>query len=87
MIRYSVLWSQYAENELAALWCDYPSRPEVTQAADRIDAELRNDAHQKGLALPKGWRSFASSPLIAYFRVDEGDRKVLIEAIRLMEAN
>jgi hypothetical protein len=48
MIRYTVLWSQDAEQELARIWCDYPDRRSVTNAADKIDAALREDAHQKG---------------------------------------
>ena len=87
MIRYSVLWRQEAENELAALWCDFPNRHEIAQAADRLDDELRDNAYEKGLDLPDGVKSLTCSPLTAYFRVDEADRKVFIEAIRLTESN
>jgi hypothetical protein len=87
MIRYTVLWRKDTENELAALWLDYPNRHEITQAADRIDAELRADAHEKGFLLPGNLRAFSSSPLTAYFRVDNVDRKVFVEAVRMTETN
>jgi hypothetical protein len=87
MIRYTVLWSQAAENELAMLWCDYRNRSDITRATDRIDADLREDAHQKGLLLPRNLRMLSHSPLTAYFRVDQADRKVLVEGVQLTEVN
>jgi hypothetical protein len=87
MIRYTVLWGQSAENELASLWCDYPNRRDIAQAADQIDAELRENAHRKGLVLPHNLRTISSSPLTVYFRVSEADRKVFVEAVRLTETN
>jgi hypothetical protein len=87
MIRYTVVWSEKAEFDLATLWLAYPRRQAITLAADQIDAELHEDAHLKGLVLPKTVRSISIVPLIAYFRVDEGDRKVLVEFIKLTEAN
>ncbi len=87
MIRYTVLWSQQAENELAVLWIDYQNRHEITLDADRIDADLCEDAHLKGLAMTRNLRILSRSPLTVYFRIDRGDRKVLVEGVQLTETN
>jgi hypothetical protein len=85
MIRYTVLWRQDIQDDLARLWCDNPNRQEITLAADRIDAELLIDAHLKGDIEPEGERSLTFSLLKAYFRIDELDRKVFVEAIHLIK--
>jgi hypothetical protein len=87
MIRYTVLWGQDAENELAALWLNYSNRQEITQAADQIDAELRENAHQKGYVLPRNVRTLSIPPLTAYFRIEHADRQVFVEAVQLTETN
>jgi hypothetical protein len=87
MIRYTVLWSMAAESELATLWSSYRNRSDITRAADRIDSDLREDAHRKGFLLPRSLRMLSHSPLIVYFRVDEADRKVLVEGVQLTEVN
>jgi len=87
MIRYTVLWGQAAEAELATIWCDCPNRQDVNNATNRIDGELREDAHQKGFTLPRNLKSFSSPPLTVCFRVDEADRKVFVEAVQLTEIN
>ena len=85
MIRYTVLWRQDVEGELATFWSASPNRQKITAAADRIDEELRIDADQKGIGLREGLKSLTCLPLTAYFHVDEADRKVFVEAIRLSE--
>jgi len=87
MIRFTVLWRKELPDELATLWCDYPDRDQISSAANRIDADLLIDAHLKGDVLQTGQKSLAFGPLTVYFRVDEGDRKVFVEAIRLTDAN
>jgi hypothetical protein len=87
MVRYTVLWHKELLDEIASLWCNYPDRAAISVAANNIDAELLVDAHLKGSLLRSDQRSISSGPLTAYFRVDEGDRKVLVEAILLTESN
>ena len=87
MIRYTVLWRENVEGELAAIWSDWPNRQEITVAADRIDAELGVDAHLKGISFPHGARALPISPLVAFYRVSEADRKTFVEAIRLIVEN
>jgi len=87
MIRFTVLWRKELLDELATLWCDYPRREEISSAANRIDTELLVDAHVKGDVLDTGQKRLTLRPLTVYYRVDEGDRKVFVEAIRLTESN
>jgi hypothetical protein len=83
MIRYTVVWREDVQNDLAWLWLNSPIRQQITAAADRVDAELLIDAHLKGEILPEGGKSLTCPPLVARFRIDEGDRKVFVEAIDL----
>jgi hypothetical protein len=85
MIRYTVVWREDVQNDLARLWLDSPIRQQITAAADRVDAELLIDAHLKGDVRPEGGMSLTCPPLIARFRIDEGDRKVFVEAIDLLD--
>jgi hypothetical protein len=87
MIRYTVVWRKELIGELATLWTSYPDRAQISAAANRIDSELRIDAHLKGSVFMAGQSTISSGPLTAFFRVDEGDRKVLVEGILLTESN
>jgi hypothetical protein len=87
MIRYTVVWRKELIGEIATLWATYPDRAQISAAVNQIDSELRIDAHLKGNLLTVGQRSIASGPLTAFFHVDEGDRKVLVEKILLTESN
>ena len=83
MVRYTVLWRKGLDDELATLWFNSPDRQAITTAADRIDSELLIDAHLKGDVLQEGIKSLTCEPLTAYYRIDEADRKVFVEAIVL----
>jgi hypothetical protein len=87
MIRYTVLWSALAESELAALWTQSPQRREVTSAVDILDAELQTNAHQKGVLHVQNLRAISRASVTLYFRIDEADRKVFVDAVRLTESN
>jgi hypothetical protein len=87
MIRYTVLWREDLVAKLATLWANFHDRSRLTTAADEIDAELSIDAHTKGNVFRAGQRSLCRGPLIVFFRVDEGDRKVMVEGLSLTEAN
>jgi hypothetical protein len=45
---FDVLWSEDAESRLAHEWLIAPNRRVVTEAADRVDALLRHNAHEVG---------------------------------------
>lgn len=69
IIRYTILclWRTDVEGELATLWCDSPERQAITIAVDRIDSELRIDAHRKGTEYPDGLRALVIAPLARSF--------------------
>ena len=60
--RFTVVWEDGTENQLAEFWNDALNRREVSKAADQIDHELATDAHHKGLDLSEGLRCLKYSP-------------------------
>lgn len=87
MIRYTVLWREEVQDDLARVWIDSSNRQQLTAAADQIDAELLVDAHLKGDLISETTRLFTCAPLVVRFRIDEGDRKVFVEAIDLRDGS
>ncbi len=81
MIRYTVVWLQSAQDELAQLWLDAPDRNAVTAAAHAIDQELGKDAPLKGSELSEGLRALPVPPLKAIFTVRDDDR--IAEVLRV----
>jgi hypothetical protein len=47
-MKYTVVWMEVAQNDLAAIWMAAADRPAVTQAAHRIEQSLKFDAETKG---------------------------------------
>ena len=72
-MRYTVVWLPSAQNVLADIWNQAPDRQAVADAANRIDAELRTNAHQKGRPLGGQRRALRVSPLGVVFTVNPGD--------------
>jgi len=85
MTRFTVVWEDDTESQLAELWNDAANRGKVSEAADHIDHELATDAHHKGTNLSEGLRYLKHSPLVAYYSVELEDRMVKVWAIRLIE--
>jgi hypothetical protein len=82
MIRYTVVWTTGAHDELAELWISATDRNAVTAAAQIIDVELSQDAATKGVELSEGLRAFFAPPLRVLFAVDEGNRIVEVARVR-----
>jgi hypothetical protein len=68
MTRYTVLWSEQAENELAVLWLQAPQRNEIALAADLLDSDLQTDAHRKGVIHPHNLRAISRASVTLFFR-------------------
>lgn len=83
-MRFTVIWDPPAEADLARLWLDHPTdRESIRQAADTIDRVLRDDPQTHGR--PFGaHRQLVEWPLVAAFRIEEGDRKVHILRLRYL---
>ena len=76
-MRYTVVVEKPAENQLARIWAAAPDQQAVADASDRIDRELANDAHRKGVPLGV-FRKYTDDPLAVLFHADPGDRMVRI---------
>ena len=75
---YRVSWVPAAERELAELWLDAPHRPEVSDAANEIDARLRVTPADEGESRAHGRRILLVPPLGVTFEVFPDDRFVRV---------
>ena len=69
MIRYTVLWSTQAEDDLAVLWLRAAQRHEIAQATNQLDFDLQSDAHRKGVIHPHDSRAISRASVTLFFRV------------------
>ena len=58
MTRYTGVWLESAQDELAETWMTARNRNAVTAAAHLIDVELSQDAAGKGVEISEGLRAF-----------------------------
>jgi hypothetical protein len=72
-MKYTVTSTALADHQLAKIWIEATDRQAVTEAYDRIEALLKNDAHLRGRLHPSGWRVLAEPPLIVSFRISQDD--------------
>jgi hypothetical protein len=76
-MRYTVIAEKPAESQLMRLWMRAADQQAVTDASDRIDRGLANDADMKGV--PIGiFRAYVDDPLAVLYHVDPGDCMVRI---------
>jgi hypothetical protein len=80
-MRYTVVVEKPAENQLARIWTGAPDRQAVADAFDRIERELANDAHKKGVPLGV-FRKYIDDPLAVLYHVDPGDCMVRVIQVR-----
>jgi hypothetical protein len=87
---FTVVWDQDADDKLTTLWIQAETKSErdaITDAAYRIDRELRRDPYRKALPLeqPSGpplWL-FRADPLAVVVQVKEQDRLVRVLQVEL----
>ena len=77
-MKYTVIWTRTAEQELVNLWLDASQRAEITQAAHAIDRALANDPETKGESRRGGRRILVEPPMAALVRVVAPDRMVRV---------
>lgn len=82
MTRYTVIWEDDADSDLAEIWLAFSDHNATTAAAHLIDRELAEDAGLKGGELKEGLRVLVVSPLKAIFAVFEDDR--IVKVYRVM---
>ena len=78
MIRYTVVWHDGAQDQLARIWMDAADRDDVTRAAHEIDTHLAKDAETKGMPVVGDIREWVTTPLRVLFAVSPLDRLVKI---------
>lgn len=87
-MRYSVLSTKHADDQLSRIWTNSPGlRNAIAAASNEIDRELRDDPDQKGVsyaASAPGIRALDVSPLRAWYTVSEPDRTVMIVEYELL---
>jgi hypothetical protein len=77
-MRYTVLWTPTAENDLADLWLQGPDRDAIRSAADTLDDLLRFDAHSRGESRYESLRVVLAAPLGVDIEVDQDNRTVRV---------
>ena len=82
MTRYTVVWVESAQSELADIWLSASNRSAVTAAADEIDRVLVTDANAQGVDVSEGLRAIFVHPLRVLFTVSDEDRMVEVLRVR-----
>ncbi|MBW3596607.1 MAG: hypothetical protein KY475_04960 [Planctomycetes bacterium] len=73
-MKFTVLWTEEAEDELAEIWIAAADRTAITVAANQIDATLRNDATQQGESREGDEHILLAPPLGVLFKALAEDR-------------
>ena len=79
-MRFAVVWSQAALNQLADAWNRASNRTAVSVAANHVDVLLRDDPDLQGLDF-FGERFLVVGPLRVLFSIDPDDRIVEVREI------
>jgi hypothetical protein len=77
-MRYTVLWTPMAEQDLAELWLDSADREAIRSAADTLDRLLSVDAQVRGESRYESLRVVHAVPLGVDIDVDEENRMVWV---------
>ena len=73
-MKFTVIWTPTAEQDLAALWVEHPkSRTGITRAARSVDLLLRENPQSRGESRYDTLRILIVHPLGVDFDVDEGN--------------
>jgi plasmid stabilization system protein ParE len=81
MSRYTVSWTEDAEQELADIWTRAGDREAVTAADAAITRLLASDPINNGTDLAEGLRKLIVDPLMVYYSVDPGKRFVEVSHV------
>lgn len=81
MTRYTVVWHEKAEAELARLWLESLDLKSITTAANSVDSILKSDPEFYGMPEDDKLRRLVVFPLSVLFHVRDDDRVVEITAV------
>jgi hypothetical protein len=81
MTRYTVIWPQQVQDQVAEIWLESTRREAVTSAMADIDRLLSTDPLEMSVELSEGLRLMIVPPLRILFAVREDDR--IVEVARV----
>lgn len=81
-MKYTVTWSQSAEDELAQIWFATSVRAKVTEAVAVIDRQLRDEPDSLSESREADRRVTIVPPLTVTFQVSVEDRLVRVLRVR-----
>ncbi|QDT36690.1 hypothetical protein [Stratiformator vulcanicus] len=86
MTRFTVIYEQEAEEQLASLWLSHFDRDEVAEASRSIDVRLRDDPRRNGTPIgnKRDELGCQAGPLIAIYTISDGDMLVQVWKIMLV---
>lgn len=82
-MRYSVVWSQDADDDLLNIWLSAANRGAITAAQSRIDSELAIHPLRNADHLAEGLYRLELSPLCVVFEVSDADALIRVESVRM----
>jgi hypothetical protein len=83
-MNYVVVYTDDADDLLAAAWLDAPDRSAVTLAQNQIDQLLSRDPKSFGQEIAEGLWRIEVPPLFAYFEISDNNHEVTVTGFRLI---
>jgi hypothetical protein len=83
-MKYTVVWKPLAKAKLAELWLQASNRAAFTQAADKIESQLRTTPLNVGESREDDYRVLYELPLVVAYRVSNDDRLVTVVLVRMV---
>jgi hypothetical protein len=80
-MKYTVVWIQTAQEELAELWNNAGDRNAVTAASNHIDHILKTAPYSNSESREGNLRIIFVPPLAALYDVSDDDRMVTVRAV------
>ena len=77
-MRFTIIWSDNAYENLAAIYLAVGDAPTLDYAIKRIEKELQVDPDTKGRTTSDGDRLYRYDPLLVFFESDPAAREVEI---------
>jgi hypothetical protein len=82
---WTVVWLQSSMDAVAEAWLQHPSlRSDITRACHEIDRKLSTTPLESGASLAEGLLILDIFPLRVVYSVSTADRRVEVDAIRLV---
>jgi hypothetical protein len=82
LMRYHVIWSDEAIDDLGRIWTDAADRNEVTRAQFVVDEGLERNPLTFGAELSEGLYACQVEPLRVYYDIDAAKKTVNVTCVR-----